>query len=361
MGPGAALTALPKSKAGISASTSEPNSATATAHGKEPLRHKGTEPDPQQHDNTNFVHPDHDTPALKYNKGIDTLIVVCCHAIFHPDADAADFPTHSPQDENNWHLAPFQKSNPETGKPGEHETFLAHIQAGLDGMTTGTNAMWKEDVAWNQDKTLLIFSGGPTKPSLTSTSEARSYYHAALAQELAQGHIGGGRAHELYSKGRILLEERATDSFQNLLLSILLFRSTVGAYPKNVRIITHAFKAKRFLELHAPAIRWPQERIQVQGIDPVMSSAELKDTLRGEETVGYAPWKLDPFGTKEVLKGKRKQRGWEDSVTEELSENCEGSVKELLGGVDPSVLLPWERMGARTVEISTGSPPLRYG
>jgi hypothetical protein len=336
MGPGAALTALPKSKAGISASTPEPNPATTTTHGKEPLRHKGTEPDAQQQDNTNFVHPDHDTPTLKYNKRIDTLIVVCCHAIFHPDADAADFPTHSPQDENNWHLAPFQKSNPETGKPGEHETFLAHIQAGLDSMTTGANAMWKEDVAWNQDKTLLIFSGGPTKPSLTSTSEARSYYHAALAQELAQGHIGGGRAHELYSKGRILLEERATDSFQNLLLSILLFRSTVGTYPKNVRIITHAFKAKRFLELHAPAIR-------------------------GEEAVGYTPWKADPFGTKEVLKGKRKQRGWDDSVTEELSENCEGSVKELLDGVDPSVLLPWEQMGARTVEISTGSPPLRYG
>jgi hypothetical protein len=361
MVPGAALTALPKSKAGTSASTLEPDSATATALCKEPLPYEHTGPDPQQRENTNFVHPDHEAPTLKYNKGINTLIIVCCHAIFHPDADTADFPTHSPQDEKNWYLAPFQKSNPQTGKPGEHETFLAHIQAGLDGMTTGSNAMWKEDVAWNQDKTLLVFSGGATKPSLTSTSEARSYYHAALAQELAQGHIGGGRAHELYSKGRILLEEDATDSFQNLLLSILLFRKTMGEYPENVRIITHAFKAKRFLKLHAPAIRWPQDRIQVQGIDPVMSSAELNDTLRGEESVGYEPWKIDPFGTKEFLKGKRKQRGWNDAVAERLSETCEDSVKRLLNGVDTSVQLPWEQMSARTVQISTGSPPLRYG
>jgi hypothetical protein len=358
--PGPDLKALPKSKAGISASVPNPGSATKTGHHAEPLFYEHAGSDLQQLENTDFVHPDQVTPALKYNEGIDTLIIVCCHAIFHPDADAADFPTHSPQDEQNWYLAPFQKSNSETGKPGEHETFLAHIQAGLDGMTTGPNAMWKEDVAWNQDKTLLIFSGGATKLSLTSTSEARSYYHAALAQELGQGHIGGGRAHELYSRGRILLEEYATDSFQNLLLSILLFRRTVGAYPRNVRIITHAFKAKRFLELHAPAIRWPQDRIQVQGIDPVMSSAEIKNTLHGEETVGYAPWKNDPFGTLEFLKEKRRQRGWDPTVAKMLSENLEGSVKELLGGSDTNPL-PWEKMGKRTVKEPTSSPPLRYG
>lgn len=357
MGPGATLTALPKSKAGTS--TSGPEPATGTVR-KESLLNRHAESDLQQQENTNFVHPDHVDISFKYNRGIDTLIVVCCHAIFHPDANAPDFPTHSPHDEKNWHLAPFQKSDPETGKPGEHETFLAHIQAGLDDMTTGPNAMWKEDVAWNQDKTLLIFSGGPTKPSLTSTSEARSYYNAALAQELGQGYIGGGRAYELYSKGRILLEEHATDSFQNLLLSILLFRRTIGDYPKSVRIVTHAFKAKRFLELHAPAIRWPQDRIQVQGIDPVMSRFELEDTLRGEETVGYTPWKDDPFGTESFLNEKRKQRGWDQAVAEELSQGFEESIKGLFDGLDASSL-PWEKMSARTVEPSAGSPPLRYG
>jgi hypothetical protein len=161
-----------------------------------------------EQDNPDFKYPEQlEASGPRYNKKIENLLIVCCHAIFHPDVEAPSFPTYSPHDESNWHLAAFQKSDPTTGKPGEHETFLAHIQAGLDAMTTGTNATWKEDVPWNQDSTILIFSGGATKQSLTPLSEARSYYHAALAGELAQGHIGGGRARQLYSKGHRLVAE----------------------------------------------------------------------------------------------------------------------------------------------------------
>jgi hypothetical protein len=202
-------------------------------------------------------------PRRNYS-GFEDLIIVCCHAIYLPDAEEHDFPLRSPQNESNWLLAPFQKSNTDTGKPGEHSTFVAHAQAGVDALIISPDNV---DLETN----LLIFSGGATKRPKIDMSEARSYYHAALAQELAEGHYGGGKTHRLFSKGRILLEESATDSFQNLLFSILLFRRTTGSYPRQIRIITHAFKTKRFLELHAPAIRWPQNRIQVQGIDPVMS------------------------------------------------------------------------------------------
>jgi hypothetical protein len=146
----------------------------------------------------------------------------------------------------------------------------------------------------------------------------------------------------LFSKGYILLEEQATDSFQNLLFSILLFRKTTGKYPKQIRIITHAFKAKRFLELHAPAIRWPKDRVQVQGIDPVMSIADLESTLRGEEENGYAAWKEDPMGTGDLLGGKRKLRGWDASKTAELFKNLEDSVRKLFQG-SVSDDLPWMR------------------
>jgi hypothetical protein len=311
-------------------------------------------------DNPDFVHPDQiEATGPKYNDGIEDLVVVCCHAIFHPDVNAPDFPAHSPHDEDNWHLASFQKSNPATGKPGEHETFLAHIQAALDVMTTGTNATWKEDVPWSQDRTILVFSGGATKTELTTLSEARSYYHAALAQELGQGHIGGGRAHQLYSKGRILLEEHATDSLQNLLFSILLFRQTIGRYPGNIRVISHAFKSNRFLELHAPAIYWPKDRIQFQGIDPVMSRAENESTLRGEEKFGYGPWTTNPLGTGPVLGAKRKQRGWSQETAKDITEGLEESVKKLLDG-HASEELPWTQMPPRPVEKPTGPPPLRY-
>jgi hypothetical protein len=211
---------------------------------------------------------------------------------------------------------------------------VAHAKAGVNALIVSPEDSRRET-------NLLIFSGGATKRSLTPMSEARSYYHAALAEELAEGHRGGGRTHSLFSKGRILLEEHATDSFQNLLFSILLFRKTTGSYPRTIRIVTHAFKGPRFLELHAPAIRWPRNRVQVQGIDPIMSSSELETTLDGEKKLGFAPWKEDALGTGELLTGKRKQRGWDTSVLVELTEGLEESVKELAQGAVPDIL-PWE-------------------
>ncbi|KAF2036482.1 hypothetical protein EK21DRAFT_51346 [Setomelanomma holmii] len=333
MASAASTSALPKSKAGASASTKENGRTPATTTSHEPSAHQQAEAELRSSENPDFIHPDHVIPRPNYG-GFEDLIIVCCHAIYLPDADENDFPLRSPHNEGNWLLAPFQKSDPETGKPGEHSTFVAHAQAGVNALIV------RPDNA-DLEKNLLAFSGSATKRSVTSMSEARSYYHAALAEELAEGHYGGGRTHQLYSKGRILLEEQATDSFQNLLFSILLFRRTTGSYPRQVRVITHAFKTKRFLELHAPAIRWPENRILVQGIDSVMSSSELDSTLEGEEQFGYAPWDEDPLGTGERLSSKRKQRGWDPSVVERLADGLEDSIKQLLQGIVPE-RLPWE-------------------
>jgi hypothetical protein len=130
-------------------------------------------------------------------------------------------------------------------------------------------------------------------------------------------------------------------SLQNLLFSILLFRRTVGRYPRQIRLVTHAFKARRFLELHATAIRWPEDRIQIQGIDPIMSSKELDETLEGEEESGYALWDEDPLGAGESLSGKRRQRGWDENVVAELVEGLEEGIRELVMGEMPEKL-PWE-------------------
>ncbi|KAF1940589.1 hypothetical protein EJ02DRAFT_226391 [Clathrospora elynae] len=328
MAPVAPTAALPKSKSQASRST-----APATATSQEAAVHANANFDWQAPEDQDFVHPDHVIPPPSYPSA-ENLIIVCCHAIFLPDADTPEFPLRSPHYEPNWLLAPFQKSDPETGKPGEHEIFLTHVKAGLDALTIGTDAE-------HPPSSLLILSGGATKRDQTPMSEARSYYHAALAEELAEGHMHGGRAHHQFSKGYILLEEQATDSFQNLLFSILLFRKRTGKYPKRIRIITHSFKAKRFLELHAPAIQWPKDRVQVQGIDPVMSCTELETALQGEEQQGYAPWKNDPLGTGALLSGKRKQRGWDDSIAEGLIEGLEWSLRDLvlLGTVSND--LPW--------------------
>lgn len=320
--------ALPKSNfhhsiasapAGISVSTSLPT---------QPPRDQDDSGPPWQ--SSSFTHPDHVIPPRSY-AGFEDLVIVCCHAIFHPDASSPSFPLCGPHVESNWHLAPFQESNPETGKLGEHETFLSHISAGIDALSLGPSA----------NTSLLVFSGGVTKSSLTSLSEARSYYHAALAHALSQGYYNGGPPRDLYDEGRILLEEDATDSFQNLLFSILLFRRTTGFYPKQIRIITHAFKSKRFLDLHAPAIRWPQDKIRLHGIDPIMSSAEYDETLKGEERFGYAPWLYDALGTAELLTRKREQRGWDVAKVEELGYGLEDSIRLLLAGT-LTENLPWD-------------------
>ncbi|KAF2193495.1 hypothetical protein K469DRAFT_712256 [Zopfia rhizophila CBS 207.26] len=318
-----------------SASTGRLDSAAPALY--ESALHQDLENGHQSTNIPNFAHPHHAIPPRSFD-GVDNLIIVCCHAIFHPNASSPSFPLSTPYDERNWHLAPFQKSDPRTGKPGEHETFLSHISAGLDVLAIGSWA----------DTSILVLSGGVTKKTLTSLSEARSYYNAALAQALSEGHKHGGRVRKLFDDGRILLEEHATDSFQNLLFSILLFWRTTGAYPKRIRVITHAFKAKRFLDLHAPAIRWPVDRIRVQGIDPAMSSVEYDDTVKGEERFGYGLWREDPLGVGEALDRKRKQRGWDKGIAQKLSDGLERSVKQLLNGEVTNVL-PWTESITSTV------------
>jgi hypothetical protein len=336
MAAAASLSALPKSKSSNAAPTTTPAPIPSAS------AHQQAEDYLQAADNSDFAHPDHVITERNYS-GFEDLVIVCCHAIYIPNAESHDFPLYSPQDERNWHLAPFQKSSQETGKPGEHVTFMQHAQVGIDALTINpTNA--------DLEKNILVFSGGPTKQDKTDMSEARSYYHAALAEELAQGHLGGGRTHSLFARGRILLEEHATDSLQNLLLSILLFRRTTGHYPRQIRLITHAFKSKRFLELHAPALRWPASRIQVQGIDPVMSSTDLESTLKGEEEFGYALWKEDPLGGREKLSGKRRQRGWDESVIGELLEGLEEGVRQLVEGKVPDKV-PWGNERTSEVEV----------
>ncbi|USP81782.1 uncharacterized protein yc1106_09056 [Curvularia clavata] len=310
-----------------SASTDSPAKATENTEAQTALEHR-QQPFPQGQ----FVHPPHEIPPPSY-PDVPNLIIVCCHAIFLPNADASNLPLYSPYDESNWLLAPFQKSDAAAGKPGEHETFISHIKAGLDALTVGVDA--KHPLS-----SILVFSGGATKRAQTLKTEARSYYHAALATELAEGHLGGGRAYHHYEKKHILLEEEATDSFQNLLFSILLFRKITGKYPEHIRVITHAFKAKRFLELHAPTIKWPKNRIQVQGIDPVMPKEALTATLLGEEKSGYAAWEEDPLGTGDLLGGKRQVRGWNASTGSKYFKDLEDSVKELFQG-RVSDQLPW--------------------
>jgi hypothetical protein len=228
--------------------------------------------------------------------GIDTLIIVCCHAIYDPAPSSPLFPLQSPQYEENWHLSSFQRSDASKHKPGEHETFLLHINRGLELLELSPNA-------------ILVFSGGRTKQQLTPLSEAESYYNASLSQAISQGSDQSRRLESLRASNRILLEEYATDSLQNLLYSMHLFRQYTTRHPQHVRVITHAFKMHRFLNLHAPAVGYAKEQIQVEGINPPFSGQELASVMESEAAT-CAEFEKDPLGDGDRLRAKRRARGW---------------------------------------------------
>ncbi len=144
-------------------------------------------------------------------------------------------------------------------------------------------------------------------------------------------------------------EPNATDSYQNLLFSILHFHTLTNHYPTHITIISHAFKRPRFLDLHIPAIRWPSERVTYVGIDPPENVTSRESLERGERERGYGVWKRDLYGVGEVLGGKRRQRGWREGEPEGLGEGVEEGVRGLLGwrggasGVEGfGVRLPWD-------------------
>ncbi|KAK7509617.1 uncharacterized protein IWZ02DRAFT_154090 [Phyllosticta citriasiana] len=258
------------------------------------------------------------------------LVIVACHAIFLGNPGSSECDVYSPQ---QWHLQSFQK--PTGCLPGEHETFLLHIQAGLNALVYGSVSR----------SSVLVFSGAATAQDVTGLSEAQSYFDAAVA--LTQ-QFGRGHPFTECLKSRTLVEDAATDSYQNLLFSILKFRRHFGRYPRSVRVITHAFKTERFLDLHANAIRWPSDRIHVQGIDPVSRAADHAQNADGESKRGLSAWTQDLYGMHAPLMDKRIARGWQKSALLDLGQGLEDDVKALLaydGGKDGTALfegpLPW--------------------
>lgn len=144
-------------------------------------------------------------------------------------------------------------------------------------------------------------------------------------------------------------EPHATDSFQNLLFSILRFHALTATYPTQITLISHAFKRARFLQLHCPAIRWPLAKLTYLGIDPPEDVTPKSVLEQGEREKGYGVWKGDWYGVGSVLGEKRVKRGWNDGVLGSLGTGKEEGVKGLLewkGGVDGNKIyedeLPWD-------------------
>ncbi|KAI9040732.1 DUF218 domain protein [Aspergillus affinis] len=224
------------------------------------------------------------------------LIIVCCHAIYLGGSTKGI-------SEDEWLIEPFQK--------GETPTFTSHVKAGLRA-------------AAEDPESLLVFSGGATKRALTDLAEGDSYRN--LAKDNAY-FTYSDRINAL----QITTETHATDSYQNVLFSLLKFRVHTGNYPTRVTVVTHEFKRKRFIEYHFPAIGLApvasasstststgadgrESRCQckgnVVGINPPEEVTSEASLIAGEEKRGIGLWKEDRYGVQVELAGKRAKRGW---------------------------------------------------
>jgi hypothetical protein len=125
-----------------------------------------------------------------------------------------------------------------------------------------------------------------------------------------------------------LAEPHATDSYQNVLFSLLLFRLKTGVYPRRITVVTHEFKRSRFLECHLPALGiYPSStltttaaaaaatvQVKVIGINPPEEITSLESLVAGEEKNGIGLWRKDFYGVGPELLAKRRRRGWTEDV-----------------------------------------------
>ena len=125
-----------------------------------------------------------------------------------------------------------------------------------------------------------------------------------------------------------IAEDLATDSFQNLLFSILLFLRKTTRLPEHITIVSHEFKRKRFLDLHCRTLNWPAGGITYVGIDPKKDEEGRKAIDVGEDKA-RADWELDWWGYGENLDGKRRNRGWR-GLEGLMGLEWEASAKQLM-------------------------------
>ncbi|EIW68765.1 hypothetical protein TREMEDRAFT_22767, partial [Tremella mesenterica DSM 1558] len=204
-------------------------------------------------------------------KKLNHLIIVPGHAIWiGNDVDKIE-------NDDEWILQDMQKG-------GSVKTFLKHLKEGVERMKV-------------DEKSLLVFSGGATRPSPSPPlSESLSYY--LLASSLNLIPTTSSHPSILPLSARTTTEEYALDSYQNLLFSISRFHEITTNYPERITVVGYGMKSFRFVNLHRATIGFPLENFDYVGID---DSGDVRKHYEGEWKFGFLPFLKDPTGCHDPL------------------------------------------------------------
>ncbi|KAJ7039160.1 hypothetical protein C8F04DRAFT_1033875 [Mycena alexandri] len=211
-------------------------------------------------------------PDLQSKTKLDHLVIVPGHAIW-----VGTNPGLRTQ-LGEWVFRTYQ-----TGQESSRlEVFFKHISTAAQ-------------IALEDERALVVFSGGQTQPTSTTT-EGESYLRLALSAGLFQS--------ETFS--RATSENFALDSYQNLLFSIARFREFTGTYPSDITVVGYTMKQTRF-SVHRTAILWPDSHFTYIGIDIDGDNTQARE---GERNNGYLPYLEDHYGCHGFLAAKRISRNY---------------------------------------------------
>lgn len=190
------------------------------------------------------------------------LIIVPGHAVLKINqinkADTSD---------NSWYLLPYQRN---VGYP---EIIMSHIKNAI--LTTAMDPY-----------SILVFSGGETRKDVGPISEGLSYYYVAKNQHWFPKEM---------IDNRVITEEYARDSFENLLFSICRFKEVTGNYPSRITVVGFDFKSNRFINLHRKALGFSETKFKYIGLKPVSYRFNYKNAVVGEE-VAVKEFEHDMYG-----------------------------------------------------------------